>query len=87
MRTEFYERIPVPMKVQEQIETEELRQARRALGELEELRRTGLPPRLGPGVALLAGGEPSPTPGRLAPIGQPGRLGPIVILRSPPRGG
>jgi hypothetical protein len=45
VRTEFYEGIPVPMRVQEQVETEELRQARRALADLEEeFRRTGLPP-------------------------------------------
>ncbi len=44
VRTEFYSGVPVPMKVREQVETEDLRQARRALAELEEeFRRTGLP--------------------------------------------
>jgi hypothetical protein len=45
VRTEFYQGIPVPMKVKEQIETGELKQARQALADLEEqFRRTGLPP-------------------------------------------
>jgi len=45
VRTEFYQGIPVQMKVKEQIETAELKQARQALALLqEEFRRTGLPP-------------------------------------------
>ena len=45
VRTEFYQGVPVQMKVKEQIETEELKQARKALADLdEEFRRTGLPP-------------------------------------------
>jgi hypothetical protein len=45
IRTEFYNGIPVQMKVQEFIETEEYRQAKQALADLrEEFRRTGLPP-------------------------------------------
>jgi hypothetical protein len=45
VRTEFYQGIPVPMKVKEQVETAELKQARQALADLEEqFRRTGLPP-------------------------------------------
>jgi hypothetical protein len=45
VRTEFYQGIPVPMKVKEQIETGELKQARQALADLDEqFRRTGLPP-------------------------------------------
>ena len=45
VRTEFYQGIPVPMKIKEQVETEELKQARQALADLqEEFRRTGLPP-------------------------------------------
>ena len=45
VRTEFYNGIPVPMKVKEQVETAELKQARQALADLEEqFRRTGLPP-------------------------------------------
>ena len=45
IRTEFYQGIPVPMKVKEQVETAELKQARQALADLEEqFRRTGLPP-------------------------------------------
>jgi hypothetical protein len=45
VRTEFVAGIPVQMKVKEQVETEELKQARRALADLqEEFRRTGLPP-------------------------------------------
>jgi hypothetical protein len=45
VRTEFYQGIPVAMKIKEQVETEELVQARQALADLEEeFRRTGLPP-------------------------------------------
>jgi hypothetical protein len=45
VRTEFYQGIPVQMKVKEQVETGELRQARQALVDLaEQFRRTGLPP-------------------------------------------
>ena len=45
VRTEFYQGIPVQMKVKEFVESEELRQAKRALADLEEeFRRTGLPP-------------------------------------------
>ena len=45
VRTQFYQGIPVQMKVKEQIETVELNQARQALTDLEEqFRRTGLPP-------------------------------------------
>jgi len=45
VRTDFYQGIPVQMKVKEQVETEELKRARRALADLEEeFRRTGLPP-------------------------------------------
>jgi hypothetical protein len=44
IRTEYYQGIPVPMKVREQVETAELRRARQALADLEEeFRRTGLP--------------------------------------------
>jgi hypothetical protein len=44
IRTEYYQGIPVPMKVKEQIETEELKRSRQALADLEEeFRRTGLP--------------------------------------------
>jgi hypothetical protein len=44
VRTELYQGIPVQMKVKEQVQTEELRIARRALADLEEeFRRTGLP--------------------------------------------
>lgn len=44
VRTEFYQGIPVQMKVKEQHQTEELRIARQALADLEEeFRRTGLP--------------------------------------------
>ncbi|HEX9187144.1 MAG TPA: hypothetical protein VGB87_08740 [Vicinamibacteria bacterium] len=47
VRTEFHQGIPVPMKIKEQVETEELRQARQSLADLEEeFRRTGLPPGL-----------------------------------------
>jgi hypothetical protein len=45
VRTEFYQGIPVPMKVKEQVETGELKQARQALADLaEQFRRTGHPP-------------------------------------------
>ena len=45
VRTEFVAGIPVQMKVKEQVETAELKQARQALADLEEkFRRTGLPP-------------------------------------------
>jgi len=45
VRTEFYQGIPVQMKVKEFVETEEYRQAKKALADLgEEFRRTGLPP-------------------------------------------
>ncbi len=45
VRTEFRQGIPVQMKVQEFVESEELRQAKREVAELEEeFRRTGLPP-------------------------------------------
>jgi hypothetical protein len=45
IRTEFYKGIPVQMKVQEFVETEEFRQAKADLANLEEeFRRTGLPP-------------------------------------------
>jgi hypothetical protein len=45
VRTEFYQGIPVQMKVKEQVQTNELKQARQALADLnEEFRRTGLPP-------------------------------------------
>ena len=45
VRTEFYNGIPVQMKVKEQVETVELKQARQAFADLEEeFRRTGLPP-------------------------------------------
>jgi hypothetical protein len=45
IRTEFYNGIPVQMKVQDFVETEEFRQAKKALADLqEEFRRTGLPP-------------------------------------------
>jgi hypothetical protein len=44
IRTEYYQGIPVQMKVKEQIETEELKRSRQALADLEEeFRRTGLP--------------------------------------------
>jgi hypothetical protein len=44
VRTEFYQGVPVQMKVKEQVETEELKRARKALTDLqEEFRRTGLP--------------------------------------------
>lgn len=45
IRTEFYQGIPVQMKVKEQVETGELKQARQAFADLEEqFRHTGLPP-------------------------------------------
>ena len=45
IRTEFYNGIPVQVRVKEFVETEEYRQAKRNLAELqEEFRRTGLPP-------------------------------------------
>jgi len=45
VRTEFYQGVPVQMKVKEFVESQELRQARQALADLEEqFRRTGLPP-------------------------------------------
>jgi hypothetical protein len=45
VRTEFYQGVPVPMKVKEFVETEEFRRAKKALADLEEeFRRTGLPP-------------------------------------------
>jgi hypothetical protein len=45
VRTELYQGIPVQMKVKEFVESEEFRQARQALADLEEqFRRTGLPP-------------------------------------------
>jgi hypothetical protein len=44
VRTRFHNGIPVQMKVQEFVESEELRQAKRGLADLqEEFRRTGLP--------------------------------------------
>jgi hypothetical protein len=45
VRTDFYQGIPVQMKVKEFVETEEYRRAKQALADLEEeFRRTGLPP-------------------------------------------
>ncbi len=45
VRTEFRQGIPVQMKVKEFVETEEFREARTNLADLqEEFRRTGLPP-------------------------------------------
>jgi len=45
VRTQFYQGIPVQMKVKEFVESEELRRAKKALADLEEeFRRTGLPP-------------------------------------------
>lgn len=45
VRTEFQAGVPVPMRIKEQIETPELKQARQAVVELEEAyRKTGLPP-------------------------------------------
>ena len=45
VRTQFYQGLPVQMKVKEFVESEELRRAKKALADLEEeFRRTGLPP-------------------------------------------
>jgi hypothetical protein len=45
VRTEYYQGMPVQMKVKEFVETEEYRRAKKALADLqEEFRRTGLPP-------------------------------------------
>ena len=46
MRTEYYQGVPVQMKVKEFVESEELRQAKRALANLEEQFRSapGFPP-------------------------------------------
>ena len=45
VRTEYYQGVPVQMKVREFVETQEFRQAKQALADLEEqFRRTGLPP-------------------------------------------
>jgi len=45
IRTEFHKGIPVQVRVKEFVETEEYRQAKRDLADLqEEFRRTGLPP-------------------------------------------
>ena len=45
VRTEFYQGIPVQMKVKEFVETDEFRQAKKDLADLQEqFRRTGLPP-------------------------------------------
>lgn len=45
VRTQYYQGIPVQMKVKEFVETEEFRRAKKALADLqEEFRRTGLPP-------------------------------------------
>jgi hypothetical protein len=45
VRTEFHQGIPVQMKVKEFVESNEFRQAKQALADLEEqFRRTGLPP-------------------------------------------
>jgi hypothetical protein len=45
VRTQFHQGIPVQMKVKEFVESEEFRQARQALADLDEqFRRTGLPP-------------------------------------------
>jgi hypothetical protein len=45
VRTEYYQGVPVQMKVKEFVESEEFRQAKQALANLEEqFRRTGLPP-------------------------------------------
>ena len=45
VRTEFYNGIPVQMKVQEFVETDEFRQAKQDLADLEEeFRRSGHPP-------------------------------------------
>jgi hypothetical protein len=45
VRTDFYQGVPVQMKVKEKVETPELVAARKAMADLEEeFRRTGLPP-------------------------------------------
>jgi hypothetical protein len=45
IRTEFYNGIPVQVRVKEFVETEEYRRTRQELADLEEeFRRTGLPP-------------------------------------------
>ena len=44
IRTEFYQGIPVQMKVKEFVESEEFRQAKRALADLEEQFRQDRPP-------------------------------------------
>jgi hypothetical protein len=45
VRTEFHRGIPVQMRVKEFVETEEYREAKKALADLEEeFRRTGFPP-------------------------------------------
>jgi hypothetical protein len=45
VRTQYYQGLPVQMKVKEFVETEEYRRAKKALADLqEEFRRTGLPP-------------------------------------------
>ena len=45
VRTEFYQGVPVQMKVKEFAPSQEFRQAKQALADLEEqFRRTGLPP-------------------------------------------
>jgi len=45
VRTQYYQGLPVQMKVKEFVETEEFRRAKKALADLEEeFRRTGLPP-------------------------------------------
>jgi len=45
VRTEFHQGVPVQMKVREFVESNEFRQAKQALADLEEqFRRTGLPP-------------------------------------------
>jgi hypothetical protein len=45
VRTQFYNGIPVQMKIKEFVESEELRRSKAALADLEEeFRRTGLPP-------------------------------------------
>jgi hypothetical protein len=45
VRTQYYQGVPVQMKVKEFVESNEYRQAKQALADLEEqFRRTGLPP-------------------------------------------
>jgi hypothetical protein len=45
VRTDFYQGVPVQMKVKEKVETPELVAARKAMADLEEeFRKTGLPP-------------------------------------------